>query len=119
MTTFQVYWLTRLDPIHSLLEALACVIAGGGLLALFVLLLSATIGENEEHFAYIKKVVAYCSLGILLSGGASCLVPTTNELVSIYGISYLTTNKDAREIPAEALKVLNQKLKEMGSKGHE
>ncbi len=44
----------------------------------------------------------------------SCFVPTTKELVAIYGISYLTQNEDARAIPAEALKILNQKLKELG-----
>ena len=119
MTTSEVYWLTRLDGINTLL-LLLCF---GSLIIAFLLSLvsylhadTSLMGEEEESAKnFAKRALKLGLLTALLTGSASVFVPTTKELIAIYGISYLTQNKDAREIPAEALKVLNQKLKEMES----
>lgn len=119
MTTTEVYWLTRLDNLNTLFWLLG-IAAGIALIItpfLYMMLDVDASGAEQEREAkkttarYFRRTliacVGFCSL--------ACFMPTTKELIAIYGISYLTQNKDAREIPAEALKVLNQKLKDMES----
>jgi NADH:ubiquinone oxidoreductase subunit 6 (subunit J) len=118
MTTSEVYWLTRLDGIHDFLTVTAFILlVGVPVLALFTYMMAdLNMDDNEdEQKATAAKIAKRGALLLAAAALLSCFVPTTKELIAIYGISYLTQNKDAREIPAEALKVLNQKLKEMES----
>lgn len=124
MTTSQVYWLTRLDSLNT---ALTIGFVGGIILlctvAFFGSMYADMATDTAEEERTVKKTVwrTVRTLGVIavLSGVASIFVPTTKELVAIYGISYLTQNKDAREIPETALKVLNQQLKEMAGEEKE
>jgi hypothetical protein len=118
MTTSEVYWLTRLDGIH---DALIVGFAGGFMLLVIVSIFgfmhadlhTTTQAEEKLEKARVWRAIRLISIVAVLSGIASLLAPTTKELIAIYGLSYLTQNKDAREIPAQALKVLNEKLQEM------
>jgi uncharacterized membrane protein len=119
MTTSEVYWLTRLDGIHDFLTTVCITLLIIAPCVLFFIWMMVDVkregAEKDGSVKSFKRLSAW-SIGACLGCGLlSCFVPTTKELIAIYGISYLTQNKDAREIPAEALKVLNQKLKEMES----
>jgi hypothetical protein len=114
MTTSQVYWLTRLDNLNTFLIIMACL-AGLALILVPFAWMMADVDDNATGKGFATGSAKWSPLVLVGSLAGSVFIPSTKELIAIYGISYLTQNKDAREIPAEALKVLNQKLKEMES----
>ena len=118
MTTFQLYWLTRLDSLNGFLQLVVALCGLALLCSPFVyMMLDDMTKDSTEHAKAAAKRVVKTGLSVGLSAAlAMAFIPSTAELVAIYGISYLTQNKDAREIPAEALKVLNQKLKKLAEK---
>ena len=118
MTTFEVYWLTRLDNISDLLAialGICAVAAFFGPIMIHAYADTETDTKAEENRVKAMAVpfAKRAFIAFLAVAALRVFIPSTKELVAIYGISYLTQNKDAREIPAAALKVLNKELQEL------
>lgn len=90
ITPETIYWITRLDGLQTILTAVAviCVILT------VVLLLEACIENKFKLFKYVKYTV---SIGVL-STILALLVPSTDEVMVIYGLPKLVNSEIAQEV---------------------
>ena len=110
----EIYWITRLDAICSLIEFV-------NVLAIAVFLISGIAntmnrifeddGEKEIVDKVTKKFWFISTPIMIVSSLFLTFIPTTKEAYQIYGIGgtidYIKSNKEAKKIPDKAIKALN------------
>jgi TRAP-type C4-dicarboxylate transport system permease large subunit len=118
MNSFDLYLITRLDTIKELYLALA-IISGIIIFVLILLGFRQAVVENDkfeeakwkEYWKNSKKrlrlLILFFSIGIL----ADTLTPTTTEAVVIYLVPKLVNNEKIRELPNNALDLVNEWMK--------
>ena len=107
----ELYWITRLDSIHTLFEVLV-----------FVFSLLATIGIVFGIAAYVenapekdkKLTIKLCRtflFVLLFSATGLVFTPTTKEALFIYGvggtIDYIKQNKTIQQLPDKCVEALD------------
>ena len=118
ITEKMIYWITRLDSVHSFCEGLLIpivmllIIGTLAMIVLFIISLDETEKEAIKAFKAVKKVYFYLWVLVLVISSIRMFVPTTNQMVAIYMIPQIAKNKDIQEIPSKATEFLNGKLDE-------
>ncbi len=114
MTLTQLYWLITLPKLGSGL--------GGGLLAfgligLFVQLVIFAVSHDRYVFdnkLTLKQLKLWITITMICVGTLlSTFIPTTKEIVAIYGINYVTNEKSLKEIPPKLFELANIKLDDL------
>lgn len=131
ITSWQVYWITRLDGFIGLLIFFSIVsfiiVAVSCIVAMIKYSESQdrdwcnSHRENSNRLFLLWKKVTLISLPIfIISTLLINLIPSTKELAAIYLIPKIVNNEQVQKIPDNALKLLNGKLeqwiKDMGEK---
>lgn len=110
----EIYWITRLDSICSLVEFI-------NVLAIAVFLIGSVVyifnrifeddGDKEKVDKITKKICFISAPIMVLFTLFLIFIPTTKEAYQVYGIGrtidYLKSNKEAKKIPDKAIKALN------------
>ncbi len=112
ITSWDMYWITRLDSINAFLVITAIIgLIAGCIVAVCYGMWIAEKSENE-HWKYYRRILitdGIISLGLLL---ISCFIPSTKEFAVIYLIPKIAANEQVQKIPDNALKLLNGKMEE-------
>jgi len=115
MTGWEVYWLTRLNMLHSTFQ----LIASMGITLGVITLVAWVLFREHEEFGETDFATIICrklTLWLLLPGVVALMgflfVPTLKDAAAIYLIPPIVNNEDVQEIPADAAKLLHNKLNE-------
>ena len=109
----EIYWMTRLNGVHSLFAIVLLI----SILGAFITLLYYSIDDGlDKAFTKIKGFVialAISTLGITFT-------PTSEELLLIYGLGsvkeYVESNDKAKELPDKAIDALSKYLESVNNK---
>jgi muramoyltetrapeptide carboxypeptidase LdcA involved in peptidoglycan recycling len=104
MTTFELYLFTKLDLLQAILGTIS-ILSGLVFVAIYV------IGRVEEEDKLIKMSKKFL-IGFSISTTLVVAIPNTKDMAIIYSLHYLTNNEDAKKIPDNVLKFINQELEE-------
>lgn len=114
MTNTQLYWLVTLPKISA---GLGMFLFMCGLFGAFLYLVIFAISHDKlttgVPLKFNKKI--FFSLIFLLGVGGALLtfVPTSKEIIAIYGINYLTNDKNLQEIPPKLFELMNIKMEDI------
>ena len=110
-----IYWITRLDEIHTFLEILISL----SLTALVSCIIGAviSIGSDGDHYLkQCKKGIVISSILFLIALFSSIFIPTAKEALAIYGvggmIDHIKNDSVATNIPDSTIVALDKFLDE-------
>lgn len=109
MSPTQLYWLITLPKFAEVVAPILGI--GGGIVLFFMIMLNVLSGF--ETWDTIKKYIWIPSLSLFWGIIIGVFIPSTKEMVAIYGISYLTNDKNLQEIPPKLFEYANIKLDEL------
>lgn len=111
----EIYWVTRLDAINTFFGMVMIF----SFLGIFILLLLSLLGDllfKEEIKKYIK-CIKMLTISFVISFLGSAFIPTTNDMMLMYGLGtikeYVDSNEKAKELPDKAIEALNKYLDEI------
>ena len=116
ITSWDIYWITRLDFISDCLIAPA-IIFGIVFAVLFIITLIWRFDkpEKEEEQRVAKKAFIYTLAALFVFMAclsAYGLVPNTKNMIAIYAIPKTANNEQVQQIPPNFAKLVNKKLQE-------
>lgn len=105
----ELYWITRLDSIHTFF----CVLAGlSGMLT--AVMFAVSIGEDDDCRKNLFGKMRITALAFLIGICGCIFVPTTKEALIIYGvgstIDYVKQDSTARQLPHKVIVALDRFL---------
>jgi hypothetical protein len=107
MTAWQVYWITRLDALHTFLTVGVALV---GIIS-FVLTLVGTLityVEGEKFPLWKWCRLAWIVFAIVVP--ALVLTPTTREAAVVYVLPRLTMNERAQRLPDKLIRFADEYL---------
>ncbi len=114
MTSWEMYWLTRMDSLITGL-VIVCIITGTFVL---VSLLAGMIkqfdfGEKEfnDFVIKIKKPFKWCCVLLIFSILGMMFIPTTKEMAVITYVPKVLNNEKVQELPSNLVDAANTWLK--------
>lgn len=105
MSLFKLYLLLTILP-H--LQIFCRVVGLFVIICLFGCLFQ--YGESEEKTKAALKVGKMSLIMLTISGLLLLVIPAQNEILKIYGIHYVTSNENIKNLPDNAARYLNQEL---------
>ena len=103
----EIYWLTRLNGVHTFLAIAAFISLLGTFFTLMYYLMDDGITEAITKVKGFFIAFVISMLGIIFT-------PTTEELLLIYGLGsvkeYVESNDKAKELPDKAIEALDKYL---------
>ena len=121
----EIYWLTRLDGIHTICEELIGVF----FLIMISYVLFAISGGfvffdfSEDTLHKIKRIFKLSCVLIIPVLLVKVFLPTEEEALMIYGvggtIDYIKTNPTAKELPDKCVKALDKWMENMNGENKE
>jgi len=103
ITSWDIYWITRLDGIHALALSIFIIFA---VISCFVWI-PLTTGDYKRE---IKRYYKLSAAALLISSILLVMIPTTKEAAAIYLIPKIVNNEQVQKIPDNAMKLLNTKM---------
>lgn len=108
----EIYWITRLDAICSLVKFVDVLAIIVFFISSVVCILNRIFEDDGEKVDKVTKKFWLISTPIMVvSSLVLTFIPTTKEAYQIYGIGgtidYIKSNKEAQKIPDKAIKALN------------
>lgn len=120
MTPWQIYWLTRLEPIGNFLHSMAVGLVFLTLVLAFLYgitkFASAEAADKSDDEAVSIAVTSGTKvfiLGVILSTGScfgSKLMPSRSDIAIILAGSWVTNNEEMQKLPDNVLGVVNKYL---------
>src|SRR5687768_13232429 len=113
MTSLELYWLLKLDDIHSVLSFVffICSVLLFGTLVMYVFMV--LVGDEAAEWAKPNKVLLLVGL---LAGLLKSFLPTTTQMAVIMVVPPIVNNAKVQQLPDKVLDLVNQKLDELKSK---
>lgn len=120
----EFYWITRVGTLATFLEIFICICIFLGIFAILAYCISRSNCYNENDLKdlnnfYIKGIKIYIpaiTIAIILK----IFIPTTNEMLIIYGIGgtidYIQNNDKAKELPDKVINALDIYLDNINNK---
>ena len=108
-----IYWMTVIGNLSTVLTLVWIVALVIVLVMLFVLLISGddVIEDKNDALTFFKWLKRFVVCGVI-AVMASIFIPTTKELLYIYGIGgtidYIRVNDTAKKLPDKYIKVLDR-----------
>jgi len=117
ITSWDIYWITRLDAIQGLCVAVVIV---GVILLLLSPIYHTSIGCSTGRMKTFWMWVKIAVIATVFASLVGTLLPSSKEFAAIYLIPKIANNEQVQKIPDNALKLLNgnmeQWLSEMTTK---
>lgn len=109
----EIYWVTRMDGINTFLVICECAIC----IAFVWFAVTFLFADSSEEKRTTAKGSIYAGIIALIVGLMLIFIPTTKEMLLIYGvggtIDYIKSNDTAKELPDKAVKALDKYLDEI------
>ena len=121
----EIYWITRLDIIHTLTLILFVASIIASLISIISYLCfngqsiydmnreyERSAKENKEYANVSKRVLKYCIIPLIFSTLLLIFAPTTKQAMLIYGvggtIDYVKQNPVAKRLPDKCVNALDK-----------
>ena len=118
LTSWDVYWITRLDVAQQTADCLAwlsffCLVGGFTICALMYCRDYAYQGFSSKAF-FIDRRKFYIPpfISLMVFAFLSVAIPTTNQFAAIYLLPKIANNEQVQKLPDNAMKLLNGKMEE-------
>lgn len=108
MSSWTIYWITRLDPVRIGLAATIALLA-------FLSLAHAMSYLDGGAARSRRNAVSFAGASLALMAVAA-LTPTTKEMCAIIAIPAIVNSEDAQEISSEVVDLAKDWLKELKPK---
>ena len=117
ITTWQMYWLTRMDSLGFLfgVPAIIGLIAG----TICIIMMAMIRGSNYRSEGDEKTAANCQKIGFKVFSIAiplfiiSCFIPTTKEMAAILIVPRVLNNEKVQELPNNVLDLANEWMKEL------
>ena len=103
ITSWDLYWITRLDQIEFFL----CLIFFVGALVLIVIAAMSAADNDERPKWALKWMYILLAIGLI-----TIFIPNTKTMVAILFVPKIVNNETVQQIPENAAKFIDMKLKE-------
>ena len=115
----ELYWITRLDGILTVVIILLLIFL---LLTLVFLIVYFITYDEDEQKSSRKRAAIFGSIGLFLLI-AQAFIPTTKQALIIYGvggtIDYVKSNDTAKQLPDKAIIALDKYLESVNKETEE
>lgn len=130
LTSWDLYWITRLDKIVILLTIVATFTAAAAVVFMITGLIYSTDNTNQKYKDYDGpdhsykewgqqywlglKLLRYSKPGIVIAillWAIVAVVPTTKEMFAIKFVPFIVNNEKVQAIPENAARLINEQLK--------
>ena len=113
ITSWDIYWITRLDNITALAVGATIVLSVVFVLSgIFIPMASDCFDISENVWKLIKRIFKVLITIWCISVFVNAACPTSKELVAIMFVPKIANNEQLQQVPENALKLINSKLKE-------
>jgi hypothetical protein len=116
ITSWDIYWITRLDSIGCLIGiSIIVAIILLAVIAIFYPLFVDEYNSNKDigrHSKTYRVALISLSIGIVSLALLGTFIPSTKEFAAIYLIPKIANNEQMKKIPDNAVKLLNAKMEE-------
>ncbi len=122
ITSWDIYWLTRLNPIGNTISIVAALSAIGSVFIVGGAIASSSCDSPSERTAHkVLKRVSFIIVPILLLATTiNVLLPNMKEMAAIIVvpkvINAVAQNEDFKQIPTNIVELANEWLKELKPK---
>lgn len=106
ITAWQMYWITRLDSIHTLVVVSAFlffIVFGGSI---------AAILANVYDSSKFRVITATSLILAVLLGISAAFIPSTKDAAAIIIVPEIANNQDVQDVVKTAPQLLNVKMQE-------
>jgi len=114
MTYWELYWITRLDPLHCSIVTFSITVFCSATISARIWLKNADM-DYEPNRVIAKTAFLWCKRFLflsVLSGLISTLIPNTKDLALIYSGHFATHSEEMKKLPDNLLRYLNTFLEE-------
>ena len=118
ITSGMIYWITRLDALHSDgIEILTVFCGIFALVAIVCRIVSGVCAEEDEDAAKFHKATKWPARSLcvmfLLGVSIHLFVPTMKEAAAIVAIPRIASNKEVQEMPQKIVELANDWIEEL------
>jgi hypothetical protein len=111
ISSWDIYWITRLDAINAL-ALISAMIIGVCVSLGSVPVIVDSLWEDDDWWPTVKRLYQVFITLFVLSLITVTLVPSTKEFAAIYLIPKIANNEQVQKVPDNLLKLLNAKLED-------
>lgn len=118
ITTWQMYWLTRLTDIQGYFCGIAATAGIGAFIVFVGCAIASDCGDNfNKRWFYLPAIL---SVVALVSGATGSLIPSTKDMAAILIVPKLSqtiaANKEIQKLPDNLLSLANDWIEELKPK---
>lgn len=115
MTHFELYLLTRLDGIGVVFSILFFLLIVASIITSiwWGFAIHDSCDNDDEDVKKAGKICKRIYKATVIVTIIAVLTPCKKDLAIIYGLEYITNNEEAKKLPDNVLKVINQELEEI------
>lgn len=107
----EIYWITRLDGIHSALAIFLCISGITTVVSIIVYIIEKCSGEDEDEYVIFGKILKYAAPSSLILTLLLVFIPTTKEVLMIYGVGgtldYVQSNEKMQQLPDKVVDAID------------
>ena len=118
ITSWSIYWLTRLDAASDLFTFL-CLVFGLSSIALGIGCVVCAVEREEESLKKVQPYFKRALIGVFLTVSAATFFPSTKEMAAIIVLPAIANNTDVQEIGAGITDLAKEWLRDLKEDGKE
>ena len=107
----EIYWITRMDNIHSALVIFLCVSMTFTIVSIIGYFVEKCSGEDEDEYVIFGKMLKYAAPSSLILTLLLVFIPTTKEVLMIYGVGgtldYVQSNEKIQQLPDKVVDAID------------
>lgn len=109
MSVWDIYWLTRLEPLQDFFEGVAIFFGLSGCIATFIIA-GCVLNEGARLKNFWWSVILFicCSF----SSALSVLMPTKSDLAIIFAGQWVTNSEEMQKLPNNVARTINKFMSE-------
>jgi len=109
ITSWQIYWITRLDSLNVALAIIWIALAIASVAMIIGAFVYSLDDELEQYPVGVMKKITITTVAVLL---LSIFIPSTKEVAAIYLIPKIANNEQVQKLPENFVKLLNVKMEQ-------
>lgn len=107
----EIYWITRMDNIHSALVIFLCISATSIITSIIGYFITKSLDEYKGEWVNFGKFLKYAVPSSLILTLLLVFTPTTKEVLMIYGVGgtldYVQSNEKIQQLPDKVVDVID------------
>ena len=107
----EIYWITRMDNIHTALAIFLCVSVIFTIISIIGYFIEKCLGEDRDEYMNFSKLLKYVAPSSLILTLLLVFTPTTKEVLMIYGVGgtldYVQSNEKIQQLPDKVVDAID------------